>query len=113
MPSPRRYYGPHILPQITNQSIHPLIYLSSCPTYSTLDTPPDRLRTNTILPTQHPHEHKLHDAAVERQELRPSVALRARERLHAAAGGGGGVREEDVFQGTHLYSVPIRKESGN
>lgn len=64
------------------------------------------LGSGGILPAEHPHENKLHHVAVKEEELRPPVALRAVHGLHAARRGGrGGVREEDVFEGTELAGL--------
>lgn len=61
------------------------------------------LGSGGILPAEHPHKDKLHHVAVEEEELRPAISLRAVDRLHAACWGRrGGVREEDIFEGTEL-----------
>lgn len=61
------------------------------------------LGSGRILPAEHPHKDKLHHVAVEEEELRPAISLRAVDRLHAACWGRrGGVREEDIFKGTEL-----------
>jgi hypothetical protein len=57
-------------------------------------------RSSRLLPAQHPHEKQLDDVGVDEQELRPSVALCARDGVGVAAadsGVVGGVGEEDVF----------------
>lgn len=58
-----------------------------------------RLCWGIVLPTKYPHEEKLHNIRVEKEELGPPIALGAGHGQHAAAGrsGGGGVREENVF----------------
>ena len=52
-----------------------------------------------VLTTKYPHEEKLHNIRIEKEELGPSIALRACHGQHAAAGRGGGGRvgEEDIF----------------
>lgn len=52
-----------------------------------------------VLTTKYPHEEKLHNIRIEKEELGPSIALGACHGQHAAAGrcGGEGVGEENVF----------------
>lgn len=52
-----------------------------------------------VLTTKYPHEEKLHNIRIEKEELGPSIALGACHGQHAAAGrgGGGGVGEQNVF----------------
>lgn len=52
-----------------------------------------------------PHEDKLYNVRVEEQELGSLVALGSRVRLHGASGVSRSLREQNVFERSHLESL--------
>lgn len=61
---------------------------------------------HSLLATEDPHEEKLDDVGVHKEELCSSVALGAGDRVGTAGADGwvvGGIGKENVFEGSELF----------